>query len=185
MLGVTAGVLTIALVYAFSVSTAHAQPTYTAPTVETATATTSPRYLTPGTATTTLTYDSYVPTTNTYTPSFATLLVQFAGSSTASTLGINVEYSQDGIDWYKSTILSPYSPGTTTPSINLGLTTSYSWTFASSTVGGGVVTAATGATSTRAIMISTPTRFVRSVVSITGAGGAVWQQFVPTKELRY
>ena len=185
MLGISASIMTIALVYAFGVQIAKAQPTYIGLTVQTATATTSVRYLTPGTGTTTLTYDAYVPTTNSYTPAFATLLIQFAGSSTASTLGINIEYSQDGIDWYKSSTLSPFSPGTTTNAVNLGATNSYTWTFASSTVGGTGVTAATGATSTRAIMLSTPLRYVRSVVSITGAGGAVWQQIVPTKELRY
>lgn len=163
-------------------STAYANPLFFPLTAQTNTATTSPAYMTPGTATSTLTYDSYAvgqPKAN----DFATLLVQFAGSSTAAVLGLNFEYSQDGIDWYKDNIVGEQGAvSTTSPTIIPSITNSISWTFASSTPGGVAVTNANSATSTKAFKIPVPVRFVRVIHSITGANGAVWSQIVPARQ---
>lgn len=176
---------TIALVVALVVivNSVKANSSYFPPPVSTATATTSPRYMTPGTATSTLTLDSYYQDTlGNYTKTdSAVLLTQFAGSSTASILGIDVEYSQDGIDWYKDN-LNALVLASSTAIYPIQPNSRISWTFASSTVGGGVVAASTGATSTKAILITTPTRWIRVVHTITGANGAVWSQLVPRKE---
>lgn len=160
---------------------AKANPSYFTPVVSSATATGTVSYMTPGTATTTLTLDSYyVNSAGTPTKAdSAVLLTQFTGSSTSSVLGIALEYSQDGIDWYSDALNSNNS--TTTPGVwNISTRNAYSWTFSNTQTIGGA--GGTLATTTRAVNIQTPTRFVRAVYSITGANGAIWEQFVPAKE---
>lgn len=162
-------------------SVASANPSYVGPTVQTASATTSPAYMTPGTATSTLTFDSYNPTTNVFVADRLALLMQFTGSSTSAVLGINFEYSQDGIDWYKNAIVTSETISTTSPSLSLNTPTSATWTFSGTPLNGD---AGTVATSTRIVSVPLYTRFVRSVFTLTGASGAVWGQFVPIKELK-
>lgn len=179
----------IVLVLALALAkTANANPLFLAPTAETATSTTSVSYLTPGVATSTITYDAYTPSTNfnfyQYVPTKSALLLRFVGSSTLSTLAINFEYSNDGIDWYKSLLVDSNAQGTTSPVIDLSATYSYRWQFASSTVGGVAQTASNSATSTRVMLVPTPTRFVRMITSITGGNGSFWGQFAPIKEAR-
>ncbi len=153
-------------------SITHANPSQFAPTVQTATATTSVAYMTAGNGTTTLPYDSYnvtygTNTGSTYATNMATLLVQTAASSTSSVFSITLQYSQDNIDWYNDNL----SQGATTTAVkNVSMANSYTWT------AGGT------ATTSKAILIQTPTRYVRSVIGVTGASGAVWQQIVPIKE---
>lgn len=166
---------------------AKANPSYFTPTVQTATATTSPSYMTPGTSTTTLTFDSHYVNTlgNNTKADSAVLLTQFAGSSTASTLHLEIEYSQDGVDWYRDNLMSLNGISTTTQVMNVSPFNSMDWKFASSTVGGKNLTAASGATSTKAIIIPTPTRYVRVVYSlniVANGSGAVWAQIVPSKQ---
>jgi hypothetical protein len=156
----------------------YAMPSYIAPTVQTATATTSPVFLVDGTSTSTLTYDTYTGGNN-YLADKAVLAMQFAGSSTSAVLGINLEYSQDGIDWYQNDL---NSGATTTRAINLQPRTSYSWTFASTTIGGILPTTTNTATSTKVLFIDTPLRYVRAVFSISGANGAIWGQIIPIKQ---
>lgn len=166
------------------VNYAHANPSGFGATQQTSSATTSPVYLTPGTGTSTLTFDSYGGSSS---PALALknndafALLRFAGSSTASVLGINAEYSQDCIDWYSDSLVT--AP-TTTAVNSLNVNNSMSWTFASSTVGGKGLNATTGATSTKAIRLQTPTRCMRLVFSITGGNGALWGQIVPVREVR-
>lgn len=157
---------------------AYAMPSYIAPTAQTATATSSVAFLVSGTATSTLTYDTYTGGNN-YIADKAVLAIQFAGSSTSAVLGVNLEYSQDGIDWYKDNLSSL---STTTRGMYLQPANSYTWTFASSTVGGIAATVANGATSTKALLIETPLRYVRAIFSISGANGAIWGQIIPIKQ---
>ncbi len=164
--------------------TALANPLFFPATVQTASATGTPAYMTAGTGTSTLTWDSYVAAGN-YTGTLkGTLLIQLAASSTATVLRANVEYSQDGVDWYQTNALFANTYSTTsTPIIDIGQVNQYSFAFASSTAGLGSV-GTTTATSTRALPISVPTRFARFVFTLaTGSTpGAVWAQFVPIKE---
>lgn len=147
----------------------EANPSFFSPTVQTASATTTVNYATAGTGTTTLTYDTYT-AGNTYKTNSAVLFTQFAASSTASVLNINLQYSQDGIDWYSDNLVS----ASTTVNSVLYIQTANSYTWV----------AAGTATSSKAILIQTPTRFVRAIETIpVGAGaGAVWAQIVPNKE---
>lgn len=179
--------LLLALLAVFGVAgTAHANPSYFATATSTAAATTTPAYMTPGTATTTTpVYDAYAQTTNgglTAKADYAGLLVQFTASSTASKLTGNVEYSQDGIDWYRNYVFDPSQTSATSTANNINAPFMISWQFASSTVGGAAQTNTNR--STAAMLIPTPFRYTRVVFSMTGANGAVWAELVPIKEQR-
>lgn len=182
------------LLVAFSmlagVGVSYANPSYFATGTQTSTATTTPVFMTPGTATTTLVYNAYAggsvataaatsTATNTSKSDSAVLLVQFAGSSTLSTMNIAFEYSMDGIDWYTNfTVPAGYS--TTTATYQLGTAPfSVKFPFASSTVAGG---STYQVRDNRVIAVNVPTNVVRAVITITGANGAVWARFVPTKQ---
>lgn len=152
-----------------------------------ATATTTLTFMTPGTATTTVLYDTYCvngtnqPNTgNTNSTNLLSLLTQFtASSSPNSVLLMNIEYSQDGVDWYQDN----YVASSTNPVSVVSTPNSYSWTFASSTVGGGAV-ASNNNRIGKLIRLYAPTRYVRAVYSLNigGANGAVWGQILPIKE---
>ncbi|MES2060208.1 MAG: hypothetical protein V4438_04225 [Patescibacteria group bacterium] len=145
-------------------------------------ATGTPAYLTPGTATTTLVYDTNN-SGSTYKTNSATLLLELVGSTTGTILKTDLEYSQDGIDYYQDGGVGPEVFSTTTRPVDISYVNSFSLTFASSTAGLAAVSA-TQATTTRAMNIKTPTRFVRAVFSlpIGSKNGAVWAQLVPNKE---
>ena len=115
----------------------------------------------------------------------ATLLVNFAASSTAVTLRADVEYSQNGVDWYADTLST-----TTTGVLNQSLY--YTWLFASSTVGhvskantpkcfAGQV--ARGDCDTRAVNIPTPAAYVRVVFTATGGAATIWAQILPKQSI--
>src|SRR5437870_5803479 len=90
---------------------AFANPSYFANGTSTAAATTTKAFMTPGTATTTTpVFDSYAQTAAgglTTKSDYAGLLVRLSASSTATVLSVNVEYSQDGIDWYRNFVVDP------------------------------------------------------------------------------
>lgn len=153
-----------------SASTVNANPIYVGATAQTATATSSPAFIGVGTATSTVTYDAYASTTLQYVPTMASLLVQFTASSTSSVLAINLQYSNDGIDWYQDSVYGALGHGTSTQAIDLATTNSITWKAAGTAV------------TNRIIMIPTPTRYVRVISSLTGAAGAVWVQVAPIKE---
>ncbi len=135
------------------------------PNTPTAAATTSLSYMGIGTATTTLSYDSFQGGQYRATDKTA-VLVQFVASSTSSVLGVDVQYSQDGIDWYSDNV------NTATTSISQVLDTSNRYTWKASGT----------ATSSKIFTISTPTRYFRAVFSMTGAAGGIWAQFVPQRQ---
>lgn len=155
------------------VRTAYASPQYVAPTVQTNAATSSPQLLIVGTAgTSTLQYDSYTPlsTTANYIASKVALALQLQGSSTATVFTLNTEYSNDGIDWYRN-----FVTGSTT---SFASANSITWTNASTTLGG----LTQPFLNKQMLLLTAPTRFVREVVSVTGANGSVWMQMIPVKE---
>lgn len=143
-------------------------------------ATTSVSYMTAGTATTTYSYDSYSQG-NPTRPYEAALLINFTGSSTSATLNINIEYSQDGIDWYQDggSLYNAYA--TSSKPFDVGTVNRFTYTY---TTQGAGLAAGTNATSTRLVLVKTPTRYVRAVMTLpTGsAAGAVWATFIPSKE---
>lgn len=183
---------TIAIVALFvlggyvSVNKVKANPIFAPITVQTATATTTPVFMTPGTATTTLVLDTYS-SGNSRLAMNATLLVQFLGSSTASILNINTQYSQDGIDWYQDGGSLTNNFATTSKPFDIGQVNTFNFTYSSTTAslavnpGLGVGTT----TANRAVRVNTPTRYVRALFTlpIGSTNGAIWSQFVPTKEV--
>lgn len=171
----------------FTLGTVHANVGGFPPGAKTATATTTPAVMTPGTGTSTVVYDSYnINGTNEQTTGVvsdtdeAALLVQFTASSTASKLKIAYEYSQDDVDWYQDGITILFA-SSTTGIISTNIPNSMSWTFASTSVGGAGILASNNF-ATEILPVVTPTRYVRAVISDTGANAEVWAQFVPKKQ---
>lgn len=166
----------ISLLFAVTVS---ANPSFLQRGVQTnnSIATTSVAYMNPqapsGTvATSTLTFDTLV---NGPSPADSVVaLVQFQGSSTASILAVQAEYSQDGIDYYG------YS-ATSTPSVfSDGRAT---WQFASTTptdFGSG-----SGARASRAFKFDVLARFIRvKFYLMPGSQNAtLWAELVGKKQI--
>lgn len=172
------------------VPAAHANPLQFKPTVQTASASSTPagafqgNFMTPGTATSSLAFDSYA-AGQPFVTDQAALLLQFVSSSTASQVNINLEYSQDGVDWYQDGGTFENAFATSTKPFNLAQVNQYILPSSTSTVPGLGLPSATGATTTRAILVKTPTRFVRAVFSIPGGfgNGAIWSQWVPSRQI--
>ncbi len=165
-------------------ATVFANPLYVGTKARSATATTSPTYMTPGTATSTVVYDSYEQTgtnqTNTgnYTlPNTVVVAVQGNASSTLSIITVACEFSDDAIDWYQNEIY----PATTTGSLPIATPVSFSFAYASSTVGGAALLANTTGFA-KAFYCPVPMRYVRAVVSLTGLNARVWTTIIPAKQ---
>jgi hypothetical protein len=144
-------------------SSAHANPLYFPPTAQTSSATSSPAYMTSGAATSTLSYDAYQAGV-TKAVDKGVVLIQTVASSTSSAYTFAVQYSQDNVDWYQDNTLA------TSTNPNIGNAQNFTFT------------AAGTATTSRAISISFPTRYVRVQASVLGAAGAVWMQIVPQRQ---
>lgn len=166
---------------------AKAGPAYFLSSDGTASATTSPVFMTAGLSTTTEVFDAGKSLTT--AADSAALLIQFTGSSTASSIVVSLEYTQGGngldckalptsCDWYADRVL--VTATTTAPTMNLNTPSTYLLTFASSTVGG---VAGIATRTTRIFSVATPVRYVRAVVSMPAGSlnGAVWQQFISKK----
>lgn len=138
------------------------------PTATSSSATSSPSYLTTSgaNATATTTFDAYS-NGSPRAANGATILTQFVASSTSSVFTMRVDYSQDGIDWYSDSAVSQQS---TTTVMNIAANATYSYTAAST------------ATTSKAVLVKTPTRYMRVVYTVAGAAGAAWTQIVPTRE---
>lgn len=165
----------------------NANPSYFALTKQTSTATTSPVFMTAGAATSTLVFDAYAAYSNTSADSLY-LAIQFTGSSTASVLGWQYEYSTgfpgndcatypESCDWFSlgvgnsTTATSTY---VTSKAENLLVT-------ASSTIGGRTIPQDKVL---KLVNVPTPLRYVRAVfyLPVGSSPGSVWAQFIPIKE---
>lgn len=178
-----------------------ANTSFFASSASTSTATTTPTYLVSSSAIATTTLPVYDSTESTGTNQVNTgqnwaqdtqsLEIQFTASSTSSVLGWYYEYADglDGVncaavstncDWYSDSLVA--KSASTTPGTSLTLNNSYTWTFASTTVGG---TGATGNRSMKIVTVPTPTRYTRVVFYCTSAATAncaVWARFLPKKQ---
>ena len=161
-----------------------ANPTLFYSAAQSATATSTLKYMTPGTATTTVVYDTWAQLGtnqtsdgNRYIPDSVTLKEYLKASSTATVLVTNVEYSDDNIDWYQNN-LDTYAAG----AIAIAAPNTYTWTFATSTIGG-VLNGDGTDVGAKVISLKVPTRFIRVVLSLTGANGGVWVQLLPKKQI--
>lgn len=160
---------------------AQANPLSFLSTSKSAAATTTQSFMTAGTATTTHSYDAYSQPSG-FALNQATLLVQMGASSTASELRINIEYSHDNIDWFEDGGTLANNFATSSKPFDISQVNQFKLTFASSTPGG--LSTVGDATTTRAILVKTPTRFMRAVFTLAAgsAGANVWSEWVPIKE---
>lgn len=163
---------------------AHANPSlFSVGTTTNGVASSSAVFMTPGTATTTVQHDALAQTFSggfTYKTDTVGLLTQFCGSSTLAVLTQNIEYSQDGIDWYRNFIIDPSQTGTTTSPWSVGSPFAIKWTYSSTTLA--TLTAPNNTCSFGAFVLPTPFRYIRIVSSLTGANARVWNQLVPIKQ---
>ncbi len=168
LIGLFAALVLIGSVCTLFALKAHANPSDL--NLSNTTATTTVSFVVVGTATSTETYDSYGGGVGEPNASDgATLFVQMAASSTSSVLGIQLQYSQNGIDWFDDDLLQ-LTNATTTQATNVAVANSYTWK------------AAGTATTSKAFNVPTPTRYVRAVISATGANAAVWKVIIAKKQ---
>lgn len=140
------------------------------------TATTTVSYMTPGTATTTNTFNSQ--SDGSYIADTAVFTQCLNASSTATVLTTAFEYSYDGGTWFADNFATSSTAG---PAIFVQQPTSYSWTFASTSINGSPANANFGC---KIFALKTPTQYVRAVMSVTGAAGAIWSDFGAKREMR-
>lgn len=145
-----------------------ANPTYFLTVPASATATTTPIFLTSSGVATTSALDAYGTGTNFGFQQNA-LIVQDSASSTSSILTIRYQYSIDGINWADDNYNYPVA--TTTSPVSIGAYASYVWN------------AATTATTTKILNVPTPTRYVRAILSESGAAAGIWYTWAPAKQL--
>src|SRR3990167_10772370 len=150
----------------------------------TAAATTTVTYIAAGTATTTLSWDTQED--GGFSVDEATLNIMFAATTTTSILNIQVQHSQNGIDWFPGAPGNVTAYATSSTPFDIGTIQTVSYRFSSTTQDQIAVTDARSATSTRATRIPVPERYVRAIFSIDPAGGngAFWAQFVGKRENR-
>lgn len=169
---------------------ALANPFYSGLSASTAAATSTQAFLRPGVGTTTPIYDSYelygtnqTNGGNQTIPDVVSVMLNGTASSTASTFAVQCEYSNNynGItgngDWYQDEVL----PATSTVPVGIASPISYSFAYASSTPGAGGIPTNTNRFM-KVIECPVPLRFVRAVITVTGANGTVWASIVPTKQ---
>lgn len=167
-----------------------ANPFYTGSKAQSAAATSTQTYLTPGAATTTPVYDSYEQygtnepnSSNITIPNQVAILLQGVASTTSTVVNVACEFSDNYMgtagsgDWYQNELITPTTTGATlitTPS-------TYTFTYASSTVGGAPVGPNT-ARFQKLVVCPVPLRYVRAVITMTGANGSVWAELSPLKQ---
>lgn len=145
-------------------------------------ATSSPTYMTPGNATTTYSFDAYsVGGPNGWKTMAFNL--QFTASSTLSIVNVEIQHSQDGIDWHSDGTF-PMLGATSSPTYTVNTVNKYQVTYASSTIG---ASPTNSATMLRSLDIPVKERWVRVVVTmpIGSLNGAVWGDLIGTKENAY
>lgn len=143
--------------------------------------TTSVSYMQAGKATTTATCNMMVAGAGSGTELFdmATFHVQFAGSSTASTINIDIQDSYNGVDWYPRSFGWNPESGYATSSPSLSPVQSFVYNFSSTTNDKSAVTNANSATSTRDIAIQVQAPYIRAIITMPAGStnGAVWGTF--------
>lgn len=172
-------------------ATVYANPFYTGTKAYFSSATSTQTYLIPGVATSSsVIYDSYEQAGTNQTnsgnitiPNTVALLLEGRASSTLTTITATCEFSDNydsstgNGDWYQNEIFL----ATSSPSQTIGTIVSYSFTYASSTVGGGAVASTTNRFQ-KLVTCPVPLRYVRAVITASGANASVNPWFIPTKQ---
>lgn len=173
-----------------AISQTHANPSFFIRSSNTSTtfplATTTTTYFNAGgLSTTTLTFDLGVGAAQ--AADSASLTIQLTSTTSQPTLNVDIQYSQDGVDWYASSLNLDYQiNGTTTPSISNPQVIQF--TFATSTINRSAAAANGTATSStnRIVNIKTPVRYVRAVNYITPGTGStaalLWEEFIAKRQ---
>lgn len=162
------GATMIVALFVLEVPTAHANPSQFIAPVSFAAATSSLAYMATGGSATSTAFDSFT-AGQPLSINNGVLLLQNVGSSTSSVLNIRFQYSADNIDWYEDELMNITNASTTQP-YSINNPNSYNWT------------AASVATTSKAIIMNFPTRYVRAIFAESGAAGGVWWQFIPQRE---
>ncbi len=170
----------IAIILLVGGGVALANPSFFPASVQSSTATSTPTVLqAPNATSTLLTYDSYYQNVSGITTKTidATLLIQAAATTTVTVnLAFEFSHGQAGIDciavptgceWYSDSLSS--NPASFPGSANLSLTNLR-------------VLPVSNATTSRAISVPTPTRYVRIVGKTNGGPSTVHTILVPNKE---
>lgn len=160
------GLLVVALL--FGANAVHAQRLQFVPSTQSAVATTTLTFIPIGGSATTSAFDSFAQGQIAAIDQ-GTFLMQNVASSTSAVVTITTQYSQDGIDWYSDELALPVT-ATTTQAYNIGSPVSY------------IFTAASTATSSKAVRLNFPTRYIREVITAAGAQDGIWYQFIPQRQ---
>lgn len=174
--------LVAVFVGALGIVQVKANPSFTAAPVSTAAATTTLAFMSAGTGTTTLTYNSYSDGLLSI-PDKALLVFQFTASTTNPQLLARVEYSDDNINWYPSSVA--ISVGTTT--VQSGTFSDYRFSMSTTSSGGVFGGTGTAQRIHQSLPINTYTQYTRVVFTIPagGSNGALWAELLPVKQQRY
>lgn len=152
------------------VSSTQANQLYFPITTTSATATTTAAFLTSSGQATSSALDAYQASVTNALDGLS-LFVQFAASSTSSSLNIRFQYSYNNIDWYDDSVSQAVGViSTTTMTASLQPYLSYQWP------------AYTVATSSKILPVPTPMRYVRAVFTESGAAGAFWYGWQPVRQ---
>lgn len=157
-------VITLCAIFAV---VAQANPVFLPPTVQTSVATSTQAQATVTNTPVTLIFDSYQVGHPTVAEG-AALLLQETSSTSAATISVTFQYSQDGIDWYGD----DYKVATTTNPIGINAVKSMLWS------------PGTTATSSRIVDFYTPIRYTKALISTTVGTSSVWAQIVPQKQMQ-
>ena len=149
-------------------------------TTATVLSTTTRAFIIAGTATTTATCNMTRAGSGTEIFDVASLQILFSGSSTVSTLNIDIQDSVNGVDWYPRSMGWNVATGVASTTPSLGQIQTYTLTFASTTADRSAVTNANSTVAARSILLPTQATFIRAVftVPIGSANGSVWANFV-------
>lgn len=139
-------------------------------------ATSTLTYMTAGNATTTNTFNTQ--SDGGAMADTAAFTVCLTASTTSTVLNTSFEYSYDGMTYFQDNVASSTGGVAST---NVFTSRSYTWTFASTSMGGVPPINSFGC---KVVAIPTPLPYVRAIMSLTGAAGGVWSDFAAKREQR-
>jgi len=171
------------------IGSAHANPYFVGSKAATATASSTQASIPVGLGTTTVVYDSYeafgtneTNQGNLTIPNAVALALNGRASSTATVVNIACEYSDNwngtNGDWYQNDL----AVATSTP-LDVSVPLTISFKVSTSTLGG-VTIPTSGSFINFQKMVTCPiqTRFVRAVITTTGANAMLYAQWLPEKQ---
>jgi hypothetical protein len=116
----------------------------------------------------------------------ASLLIQLTSTTSQPTLNIDIQYSQDGVDWYADPLGMDFQAVATGTPV-LGSIQTLQFIFASSTINRAALfpTGTATTSSNRIVNLKTPTRYIRAVNYVSpgaNTAAALWEEFVAKRQ---